>query len=96
MLVNYELYDKGGDALMSLQGKKYIAPIGSDVCFHDDEISLKEKDQVALLFNSKVTSHVYYIDEDTLWVNCEVIEDLTEKDESDLLKYYKFKYEKQC
>jgi hypothetical protein len=95
MLVNYELYDKEGEALMSLQGKEYIAPVGSDVCFHDDEISLKEKDQVALLFNSKVTSHVYYIDEDTLWVNCEVIEDLTEKDESDLLKYHKFKYEKQ-
>ncbi len=35
MLVTYELYDREGEPLMRLEGKKYIAPIGSLVAFYD-------------------------------------------------------------
>jgi hypothetical protein len=36
-------------------------------------------------------SHSYYIHEDTLYINCEPIEDLSEHDESQLRKYNKIK-----
>jgi hypothetical protein len=91
MKVTYELYDKEGEPLMRLEGNEYIAPIGSEVIFYDDQEDVKGHFLVSVEFVSIVMSHSYYIDEDTLYINCEPIEDLSEHDESQLRKYNKIK-----
>ena len=91
MKVTYELYDKDCESLMTLEGKEYIAPIGSEVIFYDDQEDVKGHFLVSVEFISIVMSHSYYIDEDTLYINCEPVQDLSEHDESQLRKYNKLK-----
>ena len=94
MKVTYELYDKDSLSLilMTLEGKKYIAPIGSEVYFLDDQEDTNRQVYVCVEFISIVTSHSYSIHEDTLSIKCEPIEDLSEDDLSELRKYHKIKY----
>jgi hypothetical protein len=82
MLVNYKLYDKEGDLLMNLKGKKYIAPIGSNVIFHDTA------EDMWIEFEGEVTDYMYNIYSDTLCISCEIIEDLTDYDHEELTKFY--------
>jgi len=94
MLVNYELYDKEGEALMSLQGKEYIAPVGSGVLFYD---SISEGVEfVSVEFIGKATHQWYNITSDTLCIDCEVIQDLTEYQDAELSKYYELKFKQSC
>ena len=37
MKVTYELLDKDSESLMTLEGKEYIAPIGCEVYFIDEQ-----------------------------------------------------------
>ena len=93
MKVTYELLDKDSESLMTLEGKEYIAPIGSEVYFSDEQWEdNKKQSYICVEFMSIVTSHSYYIHEDTLYVYCEIIEDLSKHDESQLRKYNKIKY----
>lgn len=94
MLVTYELYDKEGDPLMRLKGKEYVAPIGSSVVFYDAVSEGVEF--VSVEFIGKVTHQWYNITSDTLCIDCEVIEDLTEYEDAELLKYNQLKFKKQC
>jgi hypothetical protein len=87
MKIIYALFDKNGELLVCLKGKEYIAPISSNVIFYDQKEDLKTDDFVAIAFVSKVTYHMYSVSNDVLHVNCELVDDLTEKDKSDLLKY---------
>jgi hypothetical protein len=94
MLVTYELYDKECEPLMSLKGKKYIAPIGSSVVFYD---SISEGVEfVSVEFIGKATHQWYNITSDTLCIDCEVTQDLTEHEEAELLKYNQLKFKKSC
>jgi hypothetical protein len=94
MLVNYELYDKEGEPLMSLEGKEYIAPIGSNVIFSDDASDSKEV--VCIEFVGKVISHQYNIELDTLCIDCEINQILTEHDDLRFVKYYELKFKQSC
>jgi len=94
MKITYELYDKDCEPLMTLEGKEYISPIGSDVYFIDEQEDTKKQVYICVEFTSIVTSYSYSIHEDTLHVNCELIEDLSEHDESQLRKYNKIKYKR--
>ena len=94
MLVTYELYDKEGEPLMDLEGKEYIAPIGSNVIFSDDARAGEEF--VCIEFVGKVISHQYNIELDTLCIDCEINQDLTEHDDSNLVKYHELKFKKSC
>ena len=87
MKIIYALFDKDGELLVCLKGKEYIAPISSNVIFYDEKENLKTDDFVAIEFVGKVTYHMYSVSNDVLHVNCEIVDELTEKDESDLLKY---------
>jgi hypothetical protein len=94
MLVTYELYDREGEPLMRLEGKEYIAPIGSSVVFYD---SISEGVEfVSVEFIGKATHQWYNITSDTLCIDCEVIEDLTEHEDAELLKYNQLKFKKSC
>ena len=94
MLVSYELYDKEGEPLMFLEGKKYIAPIGSNVIFYD---YISEGEEfVSVEFVGKVISHQYNISSDSLCVDCETVRDLYEYDDSELKKYHELKFKKSC
>jgi hypothetical protein len=94
MYVSYELYDREGEPLMRLEGKEYVAPIGSSVVFYD---SISEKVEfVSVEFIGKATHQWYNITSDTLCIDCEVIEDLKEYEETELLKYNQLKFKKQC
>jgi hypothetical protein len=94
MYVSYELYDKEGEPLMRLEGKEYIAPIGSSVVFYD---SISEGVEfVSVEFIGKATHQWYNITSDTLCIDCEVIQDLTEHEDAELLKYNQLKFKKQC
>ena len=99
MKVTYELYDKDSLSLilMTLEGKKYIAPIGSEVFFLDDQWEdNKIQSYICVEFISIVTSHNYSIHEDTLSIKCEPIEYLSKDDISDVEKYHKLKYKRKC
>jgi hypothetical protein len=92
MLVTYELYDKEGEPLMDLEGKEYIAPIGSNVIFSDD---VEEGEEfVAVEFVGKVISHLYNVTSDTLCIDCET--DLNEHDHLRMKKYYELKFKQSC
>lgn len=94
MYVSYELYDKEGEPLMRLEGKEYIAPIGSAVLFYD---SISEGVEfVSVEFIGKATHQWYNITSDTLCIDCEVIEHLKEYEEAELLKYNQLKFKKSC
>ena len=94
MLVSYELYDKEGEPLIHLEGKKYIAPIGSNVIFYD---YISEGEEfVSVEFVGKVISHQYNISSDSLCVDCETVRDLYEYDDSELKKYHELKFKKSC
>jgi hypothetical protein len=92
MLVTYELYDKEGEPLMNLEGKEYIAPILSNVIFSDDARAGEEF--VAVEFVGKVISHLYNIESDTLYIDCET--DLNEHDHLRIEKYHELKFKKSC
>ena len=94
MYVSYELYDKEGEPLIKLEGKEYIAPIGSNVIFYDK--IQKDKEFVAVDFVGKVISYQYCIDSDEICIDCEMIDELTKKEELDLLKYHELKFKKLC
>ncbi len=82
MLVTYKLYDKECELLMLLEGKKYIAPIGSNVIFHNT------KEDMCIQFEGEVTDYMYNIYSDTLCISCEIREDLTDYDHEELTKFY--------
>jgi hypothetical protein len=90
MLVNYELYDKEGEPLMDLIGNEYIAPIGLNVIFSG--YAADSKEAVSIEFVGKVISYQYCIDSDEICVDCEMIDELTKKEELDLLKYHELKF----
>ena len=92
MLVSYELYDKEGEPLMFLEGKKYIAPIGSNVIFYD--YVSEGEEFVSVEFFGKVISHQYNISSDSLCVDCET--DLNEHDHLMLKKYHELKFKQSC
>ena len=92
MLVSYELYDKEGEPLMYLEGKEYIAPIGSNVIFYD--YVSEGEEFVSVEFVGKVISHQYNISSDSLCVDCET--DLNEHDHSELKKYHELKFKQSC
>lgn len=94
MLVFYELYDKEGEPLIHLEGKEYIAPIGSIVSFYDK--IQKDKEFVAVEFVGKVISYQYCIYSDEICIECQMIDELTKKEELDLLKYHELKFKKLC
>jgi hypothetical protein len=94
MYVSYELYDKEGEPLMRLEGKEYIAPIGSAVAFYD-AVS-EEGEFVSVEFIGKATHQWYNITSDTLCIDCEVIQDLTEYQDAELSKYHELKFKKSC
>ena len=94
MHVSYELYDKEGEPLINLEGKEYIAPIGSIVCFYDNVSEGEEF--VSVEFFGKVISYQYNIELDTLCIDCETVQDLNENDDSILVKYNKLKFKKSC
>ena len=94
MLVFYELYDKECEPLIHLEGKEYIAPIGSNVSFYDK--ILKDNEFVAVELVGKVISYQYCIDSDEICIDCEMIDELTKKEELDLLKYHELKFKKSC
>lgn len=94
MYVSYELYDKEGEPVMDLKGNKYIAPIGSNVIFSDD---VEEGEEfVAVEFVGKVISHLYNIESDTLCIDCEINQHLTQHDDTRLKKYYELKFKQSC
>jgi hypothetical protein len=94
MLVTYELYDRDGEPLMRLEGKEYIAPIGSAVLFYD---SISEGIEfVSVEFIGKATHQWYNITSDTLCIDCEVIEVLKEYEDSCLVRYNELKFKKSC
>lgn len=88
MYVSYELYDKEGEPLMDLEGKEYIAPIGSNVIFSDR--AREGQEVVCIEFVGKVISHQYNIEFDTLYIDCET--DLNENDHLRIEKYHKLKF----
>ena len=95
MKVTYELLDKDSESLMTLEGKEYIAPIGCEVYFSGEQWGDdKKQSYICVEFMSIVTSHSYSINEDTdtLYVYCEIIQDLSKDDLSELRKYNKIKY----
>lgn len=92
MLVIYELYDKEGEPLIKLEGKEYIAPIGSNVIFYDK--IQKDKEFVAVEFVGKVISYQYCIDSDEICIDCET--DLNEHDHLRIEKYHELKFKKSC
>ena len=92
MLVSYELYDKEGEPLMDLEGKEYIAPIGSNVIFCDD--AQQGEEFVGVEFVGKVISHLYNVISDTLYIDCET--DLNEHDDLRLEKYHELKFKQSC
>ena len=92
MLVRYELYDKEGEPVMDLEGKEYIAPIGSNVIFYD--YVSEGEEFVAVEFVGKVISHLYNVTSDTLYIDCET--DLDEHDDSNLVKYHELKFKQSC
>ena len=94
MLVSYELYDKDGEPLMFLEGKEYIAPIGSNVIFYD--YVSEGEEFVSVEFVGKVISHQYNVSSDSLCVDCETVQDLDEYDDSNLVKYHELKFKKSC
>ena len=94
MYVSYELYDKEGEPLMFLEGKEYIAPIGSNVIFYD--YVSEGEEFVSVEFFGKVISHQYNISSNSLCVDCETVQDLNENDDSILVKYNKLKFKKSC
>ena len=94
MLVFYELYDKEGEPLIHLEGKEYIAPIGSNVSFYHK--IQKDNEIAAFMISGKVISYQYCIDSDEICVDCEMIDELTKKEELDLLKYHELKYKQSC
>jgi hypothetical protein len=92
MLVTYELYDNEGEPLMRLEGKEYIAPIGSSVFFYD---SISEGVEfVSVEFIGKATHQWYNITSDTLCIDCET--DLNEHDHLRIEKYHELKFKKSC
>lgn len=94
MYVSYELYDKEGEPLMDLKGNKYISPIGSNVIFTAD---VEEGEEfVCIEFVGKVISHLYNITSDTLYIDCEINQLLTEHDDTRLKKYYELKFKQSC
>ena len=94
MYVSYELYDKEGEPLMDLEGKEYIAPIGSNVIFSDR--AREGQEVVCIEFVGKVISHQYNIESDTLYIDCEINQDLTEHDDLRFVKYHELKFKKSC
>ena len=94
MYVSYELYDKEGEPLMDLEGKEYIAPIGSNVIFSDD--AREGQEVVCIEFVGKVISHLYNVTSDTLYIDCEINQDLTEHDDLRFVKYHELKFKKSC
>ena len=84
MLVSYELYYEG-KILIDLKGKEYIAPIGSNVIFHDT------KEDMWIQFEGEVADYMYNIYSDTLCIWCEITEDLTDYDRDQLTEFYKRK-----
>ena len=94
MYVSYELYDKEGEPLMDFEGKEYIAPIGSNVIFCDD--AQEGEEFVGVEFVGKVISHLYNVTSDTLYIDCETVQDLDEYDDSSLVKYHELKFKKSC
>ena len=94
MLVTYELYDKEGDPLIHLEGKEYIAPIGSNVFFYDK--IQKDNEVASFTLSGKVISYQYSIDSDEICIDCEMIDELTKKEESALSKYYELKFKQSC
>jgi hypothetical protein len=94
MLLTYELYDKEGEPLMDLKGKEYIAPIGSNVIFSD--YAADSKEAVSIEFVGKVISHQYNIELDTLCIDCEINQILTEHDDLRFVKYHELKFKQSC
>ena len=94
MLVSYELYDKEGEPLMFLEGKEYISPIGSNVIFYD--YVSEGEEFVAVEFFGKVISHLYNVTSDTLCIDCEINQHLTQHDDTMLKKYHELKFKKSC
>jgi len=94
MLVTYELYDKEGDPLIHLEGKEYIAPIGSNVMFYDK--IQKDNEVASFTLSGKVISYQYCIDSDEICIDCEMIDELTKKEESALSKYHELKFKQSC
>ncbi len=91
MKVTYELSDKDSNQIMILYGKEYITPIGFNVLFKDFENNIQNN---GLFFEliGKVISHTYCVNTDTLYVNCEIIKDLSEEDMLDYLNFYGIKH----
>ena len=83
MKIIYELYDQDCNLLLHLEGEEYIAPIGCKVLFDEMEISFN----TCFELMGKVTSHMYFINNDLLCVNCEIIEGLSKHDLSNIKRY---------
>ena len=94
MLVFYELYDKEGEPLIHLEGKEYIAPIGSNVSFYNKIQKDNEVAYFSLL--GKAISYEYCIDSDEICINCEMMDELTKKEESALSKYHELRFKQSC
>jgi len=91
MKITYELSDKDSNQIMILYGKEYITPIGFNVLFKDFQSNIIKMGPFFELMG-KVISHTYCINTDTLYVNCEIIKDLSEQDMLNYLDFYGIKH----
>ena len=66
MKIKFQLVDNDGEPLIIMDGHNYIPNIGEDVMFCDT------KNNVHIDELAKVREKCYRIDEDTLYIECEI------------------------
>jgi len=93
MKIYYDLYDLDLEPLITLKGREYIAPIGSDVYF-SDIVEDTNNNIICINFESKVIGHYYNVKLDILYVNCQTDNQIDESLENDIFIYNTIKNDK--